>query len=373
MKLKTILPALLCIAALTACTSASGTKAIDENTNDSPLRVGVAGVTHGHLGEVRRRIGRGDFEVVGVSEEIDEYRLDNDLTGLVPEDLFFKSLGDMLDRTKPEVVVAYGSAHDHLAVVRECAPRHIDVMVEKPLCTSVKEAEEIEKLARKYGIRVLVNYETTWYASNEYVKKSVDGGMLGKVFKIEVYDGHSGPFEIGCAKRFTDWLTDPELNGAGALFDFGCYGADLATWLFGGKEPRSVSCVLKNNKPEVYTRVDDDATILVEYDDAVVEINASWCWPFNRKDMRVYGLDGSIYQKDPDMVMLQDNDGSSEFKAPALESPYNDSFLWLKALERGEIELETADRQGLENNITVVKILDAARKSARTGKPVRIR
>lgn len=62
----------------------------------------------------------------------------------------------------------------------------LDVMVEKPLCTTVKEAEEIRKLADKYGINVLVNYETTWYASNAYVKQSIDNDMLGKVFKIEV-------------------------------------------------------------------------------------------------------------------------------------------------------------------------------------------
>lgn len=342
-------------------------------TGDGVFRIAVAGVTHGHLGEVARRVDRGDFEVVGVAESNDEYRADNALTGLVPEERFYKSLTKMLDETKPEAVVAYGSTKQHLEVIKACAERHIDVMVEKPLCTTMKEAEEIRKLADKYGINVLVNYETTWYASNAYVKQCVDNDMLGKLFKIEVYDGHSGPVEIQCEQRFLDWLTDPELNGAGALFDFGCYGADLATWLFGGKEPRTVSCVTKTNKPEVYPKVDDDATILVEYDDAVVEINASWCWPFNRKDMRVYGLDGSIYQKDPVRVMLQDNDRANEFEAPALEAPYDDSFRWLKALERGEIQLEKADRQGLENNITVVRILDAARKSAKTGKPVTLK
>lgn len=338
----------------------------------APLRLAVAGVTHGHLGEVRSRIGRGDFEVVGVYEADDAYRKSNGLTGHVPEDRFYASLGEMLDATKPEVVVAYGSTFDHLAVVRECAPRGIDVMVEKPLATTVKQAEEMAALARRYGTKVLTNYETTWYASNAYVKRSVDEGRYGKIFRIEVYDGHMGPYEIKCGKRFTDWLTDPVLNGAGALFDFGCYGADLATWIFDGKEPLRVSAVLKTNKPGVYPKVDDDAVILVEYDDAVVEINASWCWPFNRKDMRVYGLDGSVYQQNSEKVMEQSEGRRTDFVAPALAAPYNDSFLWLKAVVRGEITLSPADRQGLETNLTVVRILDAARTSAKKGKAVKV-
>lgn len=363
---------LLCAMCAFAFTSeAAGS---DDNTADpAPLRLAVAGVTHGHLGEVRSRVKRGDFIVVGVSEKNDEYRKNNSLTGLVPEDRFYSSLAEMLDATKPEVVVAYGPANEHLAVVKECAPRHIDVMVEKPMATTVKDAEEMAALARRYGIKVLTNYETTWYAANAYVKQNVDAGKYGKIYKMEVYDGHQGPFEINCSKRFTDWLTDPVMNGAGALFDFGCYGADIATWLFNGKKPVSVSAVLKTNKPEKYPKVDDDATVVVEYDDAIVEINASWCWPFNRKDMRIYGLNGSVYQMNNKKLMEQGGNEKSEFEAPALAAPYNDSFRWLKAVERGEIQLEPYDRQGLETNVMVVKILDAARTSARTGKAVKIK
>lgn len=75
-------------------------------SNSEPLRLAVAGVTHGHLGEVVSRIKRGDFKVVGVSEKDERYLHNNDLTGKVPEKLFYKDLGKMLDETKPEVVVA---------------------------------------------------------------------------------------------------------------------------------------------------------------------------------------------------------------------------------------------------------------------------
>ena len=72
------------------------------HADDAPLRLAVAGVTHGHLGEVVRRMRRGDFEVVGVAEPRDEYRTKNDLTGRLDPSLFYADLGQMLDETHPE-------------------------------------------------------------------------------------------------------------------------------------------------------------------------------------------------------------------------------------------------------------------------------
>ena len=80
-----------------------------------------------------------------------------------------------------------------------------------------------------------------------------------------VKSGHQGPKEIGCSADFLNWLTDPVKNGGGAVVDFGCYGANLMTGLMNGKAPVSVTAVLRHIKPDVYPKVDDDATILLEY------------------------------------------------------------------------------------------------------------
>ena len=216
-----------------------------------PLRIGVAGVTHDHLGGVVSALRGGDVEVVGVWEADARYLHDNVLTGKVPDALFFSDLGKMLDKTRPEAVVAYGSIKEHLAVVQACAPRGIHVMVEKPLGATLQDAYQMAFLARQFGILLLTNYETTWYASNAYVKQQVEEGKLGKLVRIDVYDGHEGPAEIGCSQKFLDWLTDPVLNGGGAVIDFGCYGANLATWLLDGEVPDKVFAVLRQNKPSV--------------------------------------------------------------------------------------------------------------------------
>jgi len=363
----------LTIAALLAAVFCISAQAQDT----TPIRLGVVGISHGHLGNVTGNLNKGYFEVAGVYEANDEYRAKNELVSRLGEDKFYSDLEKMLDETKPEAVVCFGSIKDHLMAVRACAPRHIHVMVEKPLGASYKDASEMVKLANKYGILLLVNYETSWYASNAYVKSLVDDGTLGKLFKMEVYDGHEGPIEIGCAPRFTDWLADPVQNGGGAVIDFGCYGANLATYLLGNERPVSVSTVLHTQKPGMYPKVDDDATILLNYASGVtVQINGSWCWPYNRKDMYVYGLEGYAYQKNSrDVDVLKKNHGGkfTTVTAPALESPMNSPFAYYRAAIRGEIEVAPSDLAAMENNLIVNEILEAAKKSAQSGKTVRLR
>ena len=337
--------------------------------SSGPLRLAVAGLSHGHLAEVTWRIGRADFVIVGVWESSDELRNDNPLRGKLDSSLFFKNLGEMLDRTKPEVVVAYGSTFAHLEVVEACAPRGVHVMVEKPLAVGVAHAERMESLARRHNIRLLTNYETTWYATNHHAFKLISEGAIGEITRINVYDGHQGPVEIGCGPEFLAWLTDPVANGGGALFDFGCYGANLATRMMNGRLPIDVFAVLQRQKPAVYPNVDDDATIVLRYPSTTVQIMASWNWPFNRKDMHVYGSRGYIYQDTPTSMRVFRNREESTITPPPLLPPFNDSFAYLKAVVRGEVEINKDDLSSLENNVAVVRILEAALKSSRLNAP----
>ena len=337
---------------------------------NQPLRLGVAGLSHGHLWEVISRVDRGDFVVVGVAEKDDQLREKNRLRGKVDASLFYADLEEMLDKTKPEAVIVYESIFDHLRVVEVCAPRGIHVMVEKPLAVNMEHANRMAELAKKHNIHLLTNYETTWYNTNHEAYKMINDGVIGNITKINIYDGHQGPFEIKCEKEFTDWLTDPVLNGGGAVIDFGCYGANLATWLLKGEKPKSVYGVLITQKPDIYTKVDDDATIIVEYPSVTVQIMASWNWPVGRKDMHIYGSKGYIYQDTSTKMRVYADNKESQQEPPALKAPYNDSFYYFKAIVRGDITPEPNDLSSLENNLMVVRILEAAIQSSKTGKPV---
>ncbi|MBD0295131.1 MAG: Gfo/Idh/MocA family oxidoreductase, partial [Flavisolibacter sp.] len=268
-------------------------KAKAQSINTSPLRLAVAGITHGHVSWILGRKNKEDVIVAGIYEPNTELAQRYAKRFNLNADLFYTDLRKMLDAVKPEAVVAFGSIYQHMAVVEACAPRGIHVMVEKPLATNVAHAERMTQLARKYNIHLLTNYETSWYPTTEKTYQLVaDTNYMGRIRKVVVHDGHQGPKEIGVNKEFLDWLTDPVQNGGGALIDFGCYGANLMTYLMQGQEPVSVTAVTRQFKPAIYPKVDGDATIMVGYPAAQCIIQASWNWPFSRTDMEVYGETG---------------------------------------------------------------------------------
>ncbi len=345
-----------------------------QSADQKPIRLAVAGMTHGHISFILGRKDKKDFQLVGVFETNTE--LANKLAkryGFDPK-LIFNNLEEMLDKVNPEAVVAFGSVYEHMAAVEACAPRGINVMVEKPLATNVEHAKKMVKLAGKYNILLLTDYETSWYPTTAKSFQLVnDSNFVGNIKKVVIHDGHQGPKEIGCDKVFLDWLTDPIQNGGGALIDFGCYGANLMTYLMKGVEPISVTAVTRQFKPEIYPKVDDDATIIVNYPNAQCIIQASWNWPFSRKDMEIYGDSGYIITIDNDNMRVRNRAMQSE-KPEMITSEdiavYEDPFSYFFDVLKGKVKMTSYDLYSLNNNVQVVKILDAARESAKTGKTV---
>jgi predicted dehydrogenase len=277
----------------------------------------------------------------------------------------------MIEATHPQAVLVYTSPARHLAAIEIAGRHHVAVMVEKPLALSLEEALSIRRIAAADHIPVLVNYETTWYASNAYAAQAVAGGRLGPLRKLVFEDGHQGPQEIGVQPEFLRWLTDPGQNGAGALYDFGCYGVDLATWLMHGATPLSVTAVTRQIKPEVYPRVDDDAILILAYPGAEAVIQGSWNWPFSRKDMQVYGASGALDARGGDRIelRLQGETSPRALTPPPLAPPQDNSLDYLQAVLAGRLR-PGGDPSSLETNVIVMQILDAARTSARTGRTV---
>jgi predicted dehydrogenase len=330
-----------------------------------PIRLAVAGMTHGHISFILGRPDKGDFKLVGVFETNQD--LARKLSGKYkfPENLIFNDLAKMLDEVKPDAVVAFGSVYDHLAVVEACAPRGIHVMVEKPLAVNMKHAQRMAELAQKYKIQLLTDYETSWYPTTAQSFKMVnDSNYAGTIRKVVIHDGHQGP---------KDWLTDPVLNGGGAIVDFGCYGANLMTALTKGEKPVSVTAVTRQFKPDVYPRVDDDATIIVAYPNSQCIIQASWNWPFNRKDMEIYGDKGYIIAVNNHEMRIRNGKmpaEKTEMVTSADVAVYEDPFNYFADVLLGKITMPAYGLYSLENNLQVVRILDAARESAKTGKTV---
>ncbi|MEZ5103773.1 MAG: Gfo/Idh/MocA family oxidoreductase [Draconibacterium sp.] len=345
-----------------------------KSQNEKPIRLAVAGMTHGHISFILKRPDKGDFKLVGVFDTNKERTEQLAERFHYPTDLIYHNLEEMLDKTKPEAVVAFGSIYDHLAVVEACAPRGIHVMVEKPLAVNMEHANKMLELANKYNIFLLTDYETSWYPTTAKSMKMVqEENFVGKLRKVVIHDGHEGPKEIGCEKVFLDWLTDPVLNGGGAIIDFGCYGANLMTALTNGEKPISVTAVTRQFKPHIYPNVDDEATIIVSYPESQCIIQASWNWPFSRKDMEIYGSAGYIFAENRNDMKIR-GEGMKTAQQEKITSAdvtvYEDPFAYFADVIHKKITVPEYGLYSLKNNIEVVRILDAARESAKTGKTI---
>src|SRR5271170_3248482 len=301
-----------------------------------PVRIALVGLEHDHaIGFIPRLAGRTDVQLVGIVETNQDLIARYSKRFHLDANLFYPSLEALFAKTNPQAVATFTSTFDHERVVEFCAAHGVDVMMEKPLATNLKQAKAIEAAAKKSGIQVIVNYETSYYPGNWETYSMVhDEHQIGDIRRIVVHDGHRGPKEIGCSTNFLAWLTDPVLNGGGAINDFGCYGADLATWFFDGQKPVSVFAVAQQIKPDIYPKVEDEATIVLTYPHAEVILQPSWNWPFDRKDMEVYGQTGYVIVPHPELLRLRTSDmpEEQEVNAPAVTGANADPISYFAAV-----------------------------------------
>lgn len=341
---------------------------------EPPIRVAVVGLVHGHAkGFLRALPGNDSATLVAVVEPREDLAKEYAAKFGLDSKLFYTDLERMLAEQHPDAVLVYTAIADHRKVIEAAARHGVSSMVEKPLATTLEDAIAIRTVARKQHVQVLVNYETTWYASNREVFVEAGQGKLGEIRKVVVHDGHEGPKEIGVEPEFLSWLTDPVRNGAGALFDFGCYGADLMTVLMHGEAPVTVTAVAQTDKPEIYPQVDDDATLILRYAKTQGVLMPSWNWSFSRKDMEVYGTGGYAITVGADRlrVRYRGQDAESQMTAAPLAKGESNSLSYLAAVLRGQVKPE-GDLSSLETNIVVMQILDAGVRSAQTGRTVTI-
>tara|TARA_R110000868_G_scaffold83627_3_gene235914 strand:- start:902 stop:1924 length:1023 start_codon:yes stop_codon:yes gene_type:complete len=334
------------------------------------LKVVVVGLSHDHAHGIMNEYKQQKVLLLGIVETDQELIKRYQNSYKIPDSLFYSDLNELLKNSKPDAVLAYNPISEHIDVARVCLPLKIPVMVEKPLATTLKDAQEMAQLSRVNNTLLLTNFETTWYGSNQTLKAEISKTDFGAIKKMIAKDGHNGPKEIGCSKEFLSWLTDPVKNGGGALMDFGCYGANLMTWLQDGKKPIAVTAITRNFKPEIYPKVDDDATIILEYENATGIIEASWNWSYGIKDFQVYGENKSYYAANGDTLFENRNTTKKE-SVEIIDTYYSNYLVYLNDVITGKISSKN-DLSSLENNLVVVEILEAAKKSAKTGKRIKL-
>jgi predicted dehydrogenase len=338
------------------------------------LKVAIVGLVHVRVDALLASLPkRGDVQLVGIAEPDGALAAKYAEKYNLPKKLFYPQLEALLEAQRPGALLVYTSTAEHRAAIETAAGHGIAVVVEKPLTLSLADALAIRKAAREHKIQVLVDYETTWQASSRAAYEEAESGRLGAIRRVVFSAGYQGPDGAGAGPEYARLAADPAKSGAGALYDVGCYGADLMTWLMHGEAPLTVTAVSGSDRPENYANGYDDATVVLAYPHAQAVIQASWNWPFPRKDMEIYGATGYAATAGPEWVRIRHEHDKIErvSTAPQLTPPLDDPLSYLEDTLSEQIN-PLASPSGLDTNVVVMQILDAARESVRTGQSVKL-
>lgn len=334
-------------------------------------KIAVIGLVHSHVWGHLPRMIKGDVaKLVAIAEPNPDLVAEAKKAGAnVP---FYDDYNKMLDEQKPDIVWAFVENNRHLEIAKACASRKINIMFEKPLASTYKDAVEIRELARRNNIRIMTNYQMVWWPANYVAKREADSGAIGRVWRLHGIVGHGGPGSQGARnKYFFDWLTDPVKNGAGALMDFGCYNALWSLWYLG--RPEKVYAQANHLRPETFPKVEDNADLVLTYPNAVGVFEASWDLPRSYQDLEVFGVSadrggsGSIYMKQSGATLQKGRETKElplEPLPPDRAEPI--AFMVNAMKEHKPLDGLTA----IDINVDVIEIIEAAKESVRTGKAV---
>lgn len=334
-------------------------------------KIAIVGLVHSHVwGHLKTVLqGGGPAKLVGIAEPNPDLVAEAKKMGAA-DSLFFHDYKQMLDQVKPDIVWAFVENNRHLEIVQACAPRKINVIFEKPLASTYKDALAIRALAQKDGILVMTNYQMAWWPANYAAKAAADAGQIGRVWRLHGIVGHGGPGSEGPrSKYFFAWLTDPVKNGAGALMDFGCYNALWSLWYFG--KPETVYAEVNHLRPERFPKVEDNSTMTLAYKNAVGIFEGSWDLPRSFQDLEVYGLGGSLYMRHGQLEERKGREPAKDLPLSPLPADRAEPVAYMVSRMRKHKPLDGLVATDI--NVSVIQIIDAAKESVRSGRAVPIK
>lgn len=209
----------------------------------------------------------------------------------------------------------------HYAVCKAFLEAGINVVCEKPLCFTVEQAEELQKLSREKGLLFGVTYTYTGYVMSKVMKEMIAEGKIGKVVSVNAeyaQDWLLGELATGnnTQTNIAVWRTDPAVSGAAnCVGDIGTHIENYVHYVTGLKIKRLIATTNKYGKA-----LDLNANIIVEYENGVN--GAYWCSQvaaghYNGLAVRVYGDKGALEwaQEDPEHLRYTPMDGATQLLA----------------------------------------------------------
>ncbi len=234
-------------------------------------RIGIIGLTHDHIWsnlDELSALPQGELAAVADPNQplLDKARAAHDCATYLSHE-------DMVEKENLDAVYVYNDNVTGAKCAKWALERGLHVMVEKPMAATMQGANEMLQTARDKGLTLMVNGPFAWWPQLQKAVSMALAGDLGTLWQVRYRAAHAGPKEMGCSKYFYEWLYDPQLNGAGALMDYCCYGCAMASALLGF--PESVIATSKRLLKDDL-EVEDNAVIMMSYPNAMANAEGSW-------------------------------------------------------------------------------------------------
>lgn len=202
---------------------------------------------------------------------------------------YFTALDDLLEMDEVDMVVIGAPNNVHCEITVKAAEAGKHVVVEKPFCMNLAEADQMIEACRKAGVKLMYAEELCFTPKYVRLKELLDEGALGKPTLFKQSEKHDGPH--------ADHFWDIERSGGGVTMDMGCHAIEFFRWLNGRKPIKSVYAQMNTSVHTSKTKGDDNAIIILEFENGVVGLaEESWTKLGGMDDRaEIHGSEGVAY------------------------------------------------------------------------------
>jgi UDP-N-acetylglucosamine 3-dehydrogenase len=268
---------------------------------------------------------------------------------------------DAIDICTPNVL------HAEIAIAAARAGKH--VLVEKPMATSLTEADAMIAAAREAGVVLAVAHNLRFVPIYAAMQKLLAEGAIGRIFSARGFFMHAGPDEFWGAT--SDWFWQEGQAGGGSLLDMGIHMIDLLRWMVGRPVVEVSAMTARVLKP---TFADDNAMVLMRFEgDILASVQSSWsARPVPDRQIAIHGELGNLMMgrssEEPLVLNLQHGAEARKVLPPIPANPLGDPFVnFVRAIQGNGAPLVIG-----EDGRTSLAIALAAYESADTGKVVQL-
>jgi myo-inositol 2-dehydrogenase/D-chiro-inositol 1-dehydrogenase len=200
----------------------------------------------------------------------------------------FTDYHDLLALPEVDMVLLCLPNYLHAEACCAAAQAKKHVVIEKPLCPTLAEADRMIETCKAEGVKLMYAEELCFTPKYVRAKQLCDSGALGKLFRIKQCEKHDGPH--------MPWFWDVERSGGGVTLDMGCHAFEYFRWMLGKPAVRSIWADMDTFVHGDKTRGDDDSLIVVEFEGGCRGVaEESWAKPGGMDDrIELYGSEGVI-------------------------------------------------------------------------------